>query len=127
MWAKPDPEGDPDPAYDHSLVDGDEVFDGWRVTDMERDDEVALWLPEQRALLFGDAMLRRTSGELRPCPESWTQPAGGPERLRAILREQSRPPSRTYWSHTARSSSMTGPRRFAQPWPDAGSPAAQPG
>jgi glyoxylase-like metal-dependent hydrolase (beta-lactamase superfamily II) len=66
--------------------DGDELFDGLRATEVERADEIALWLPEQRALLFGDAMLRRDTGQLRVCPDSWLQPEGGPGRLREILR-----------------------------------------
>jgi glyoxylase-like metal-dependent hydrolase (beta-lactamase superfamily II) len=85
VWAKPSPDGDTDPPFDHPLHDGDDLFDGLSVTDMERDDEIALWLPAQRALVFGDAMIRRGTGELRVCPESWTQPPGGPARLRAIL------------------------------------------
>ena len=40
----------------------------------------------QAGLLFGDAMLRAESGELRVCPDSWLQPEGGPSRLRARLR-----------------------------------------
>jgi hypothetical protein len=59
---------------------------------MERFDEIALWLPEQSALLFGDAMLRREDGMLRVCPESWTQPPGGHERLRELLRGLTRLP-----------------------------------
>jgi hypothetical protein len=53
--------------------------------EMERADELALWLPVQAALLFGDAMLRSAAGELRTCPDSWLQPDGGPARLRALL------------------------------------------
>jgi glyoxylase-like metal-dependent hydrolase (beta-lactamase superfamily II) len=45
-----------------------------------------VWLPLQRALVFGDAMLRTRAGDLRVCPESWTQPEGGPARLRELLR-----------------------------------------
>jgi len=56
-----------------------------RVIDVERADEIALWLPRQRALIFGDAMIRTRAGELRVCPESWTQPEGGPARLRSLL------------------------------------------
>jgi glyoxylase-like metal-dependent hydrolase (beta-lactamase superfamily II) len=85
VWAKPPPEGTPERPYDHPLNDGDELFDGLRAIDVERADEVALWLPDQAALVFGDAMLRRASGELRVCPDSWLQPEGGPARLRAIL------------------------------------------
>jgi hypothetical protein len=55
--------------------------------EVERADEIALWLPAQAALLFGDAMLRSTTGELQVCPDSWTQPDGGPARLRAVLRD----------------------------------------
>jgi hypothetical protein len=63
----------------------DAVFDGLRVIDVERADEIALWLPRQRALVFGDAMIRTREGRLRMCPESWTQPDGGPARLRLLL------------------------------------------
>ena len=59
---------------------------------MERADEIALWVPSLSALLFGDAMLRRDTGELRVCPDSWTQPDGGPARLRAVLGELTRLP-----------------------------------
>jgi hypothetical protein len=37
------------------------------------------------ALVFGDAMLRRATGELRVCPDSWSQPTASPARLRAVL------------------------------------------
>lgn len=85
VWAQPDPDGEPRPPYDHPVSDGDELFGELRATAMERGDEIALWLPGQKALLFGDAMLRRSSGELRMCPPSWQQPPGGPARLREIL------------------------------------------
>jgi glyoxylase-like metal-dependent hydrolase (beta-lactamase superfamily II) len=86
VWAKRDPDGNSPEPLDHLIGDGDELFDGIRAFDVERHDEIAVWLPQQAALVFGDAMLRRPTGELRPCPESWTQPPGGPERLRALLR-----------------------------------------
>jgi glyoxylase-like metal-dependent hydrolase (beta-lactamase superfamily II) len=92
VWAQPPGEGVPRHPYDIALRDGDELLDGITATDVERDDEVALWLPEQRGLVFGDAMIRRSSGELRVCPDSWTQPDEGPERLRAILRALSQRP-----------------------------------
>ena len=57
------------------------------VVDVQRADEVALWLPAQAALVFGDAMLRRACGELRICPDSWLAPTGGSERLRTLLRD----------------------------------------
>lgn len=86
VWAKPHPDGPAALAFDHAVRDGDDVLGGLRVIDVERDDEISLWLPAQRALVFGDAMLRRADGTLRVCPESWTMPAGGPERLLELLR-----------------------------------------
>lgn len=85
VWARPYPDGRGRYAVDHAVSDRDEVLDGWLVIDVERDDEIALWLPRQRALVFGDAMIRTRAGELRACPESWTQPEGGPARLRFLL------------------------------------------
>jgi hypothetical protein len=70
---------------DHAVTDGEELLDGVQGFALERQDELALWLPAQAALLFGDAMLRRDSGELRVCPDSWSQPPGGPGRLRELL------------------------------------------
>jgi hypothetical protein len=86
VWAKPHRDGGAPFGFDHAVGDGDELFDGLRVFDVERADEVAVWLPCQRALVFGDAMLRTRAGDLRVCPESWTQPEGGPARLRELLR-----------------------------------------
>ena len=86
VWARPHPDGLARYVVDHPVGDRDEPFDGLRAIDVERADEIALWLPRQRALVFGDAMIRTRGGELRVCPESWTQPAGGPARLRALLR-----------------------------------------
>jgi glyoxylase-like metal-dependent hydrolase (beta-lactamase superfamily II) len=86
VWSKIHPDGRAPHAVDHEVRDQDELFGSLRAIDVERADEIALWLGEQGALLFGDAMLRRSSGELRVCPDSWLQPAGGPARLRALLR-----------------------------------------
>ncbi len=86
VWAMAPPEGVPAQPLDRAIHDGDEVFDGLRATKVERADEIALWLPEQRALLFGDAMIRSADGQLRVCPDSWLQPQGGTSRLREILR-----------------------------------------
>ena len=65
--------------------DREELFGRLRIIDVERADEVGVWLPHQRALVFGDAMIRSAEGELRVCPDSWTQPEGGPARLRSLL------------------------------------------
>ncbi len=86
VWAKQHPEGGGADAFDHGVRDQDVIFEGFRIFDVERADEIALWLPQQAALVFGDAMIRRGTGELRVCPESWTQPEGGAGRLRALLR-----------------------------------------
>jgi hypothetical protein len=85
VWARRHPDGRGRYGLDHAVSDRDEIFDGLRVIDVERADEIALWLPQQQALVFGDAMIRTRAGELRVCPESWTQPVGGPARLRSLL------------------------------------------
>jgi Metallo-beta-lactamase superfamily len=88
VWAKPPPAVGGDwPSFDRALEDGAETLDGLQAFGTERGDEVALWLPGQAALLFGDVMLRQPSGELRVCPDWWLQPEGGPGRLRALLAE----------------------------------------
>ena len=85
VWARPDPDGRVHNAFDHAVSDRGELFDRLRAIDVERADEIALWLPRQGALVFGDAMIRTRAGELKVCPESWTQPEGGPARLRSLL------------------------------------------
>jgi glyoxylase-like metal-dependent hydrolase (beta-lactamase superfamily II) len=85
VWARRDPHGRVQQPLDNPVDDREELFDRLRIIDVERADEVALWLPHQRALVFGDAMIRSAEGELRVCPDSWTQPEGGPARLRSLL------------------------------------------
>ena len=92
VWSGPAPEGAERAPSDHSLADGQELWDGIQAFSMEREDEVALWLPAPAALLFGDAMLRRESGQLRVCPDSWTQPPAGSARLRELLGRLARLP-----------------------------------
>ena len=86
VWAKQHGDGRVPYAFDHAIGDREELFGELRVFDVERADEVALWLPRQAALLFGDAMIRTRAGDLRVCPDSWAQPEGGPTRLRELLR-----------------------------------------
>lgn len=86
VWAKPHPDAALARPLDRAAVDRQELIEGIRAFELERGDEIAVWLPVQSALLFGDAMLRRESGELRVCPESWLQPEGGAPRLRSLLR-----------------------------------------
>ena len=86
VWAKPPSSPNRGwPPFDRALDDGDELCDGAQAFAVQRDDELALWLPAHAALVFGDVMLRRPSGELRMCPDSWLQPEGGPVRLRELL------------------------------------------
>ena len=58
MWAQLAASSEIDKPFDHALADGEEPF-GLRVIDIERIDEIGLWLPAQQALVFGDAMIRR--------------------------------------------------------------------
>ena len=66
--AKRVPSGGPADAFDHPVSDRDRPFDGLRVIDVERDDEIALWLSRRRALVFGDAMIRTRAGEPQRLP-----------------------------------------------------------
>ncbi|HET9719134.1 MAG TPA: MBL fold metallo-hydrolase [Solirubrobacteraceae bacterium] len=85
VWARaPTPSISAGPA-DHAVPDGPALPGGVGATPLVRDDELALWLPEQRALAFGDAMLRDSEGRLSMCPESWVTRAGGRARLREDL------------------------------------------
>jgi glyoxylase-like metal-dependent hydrolase (beta-lactamase superfamily II) len=93
VCAMPPPAPATEDPFDRAIHDGDELFGVLRATEVERTDEVAFWLAEQRALLFADAMLRRPDGGLRVCPDSWLQPEGGPARLRQILRRLSELPA----------------------------------
>jgi hypothetical protein len=85
VWAKRHPDEAAAAAFDHAVRDREEPFEGLVAVDVERTAEIALWLPTQKAIVFGDAMLRTGAGELRVCPESWTQPAGGRARLLSLL------------------------------------------
>jgi hypothetical protein len=49
----------------------------------ERADEVALWLDEPRALVFGDAIIGDQQGGLRPCP--WYRSEEGRQITRRAL------------------------------------------
>jgi hypothetical protein len=67
-WARCDSGGRAHHAFDLAVTDRDQLFDAVVVLDVERADEIALWLPRQAALVFGDAMLRTSTGQLRVCP-----------------------------------------------------------
>jgi hypothetical protein len=85
VWAKQHTDAHVPYAFDRAISDRDELFDELHVFDVERADEIAVWLPRQSALIFADAMLRTRAGDLRVCPDTWTQPEGGPARLRSLL------------------------------------------
>ena len=122
VWARRDPDGNVRHALDDAVEDRQVLFDRLRIIDAERADEVALWLPHQRALVFGDEMIRSAPGELRIRPESWTQPEGGSARLRSLLAGLTGFRSSMFWCPMACCSSATGWRRRAAPQPDADSP-----
>lgn len=84
-WARTSPPGLPEKRVDHP-IGGEEPLPGpLRGFEVNRDDEVGLWLPDQRALAFGDAMLRDGDGRLSMCPESWVTRSGGRAGLRQSL------------------------------------------
>lgn len=49
-----------------------------------RFDETILWIPEHRALVFGDVVLGADDGGVRLCPESWLENAGHAELKEAL-------------------------------------------
>lgn len=48
--------------------------------------EAVLWIPEHRALVFGDVVLGREGGGVRLCPESWLREGVGHADLKEALR-----------------------------------------
>lgn len=87
VWARELSEGGPPRHIDRAARDGDELPGGLQAFTVVRDDEIGLWLPEQRALAFGDVMVRAADGTLSMCPESWIARAGGHAALRPTLRK----------------------------------------
>jgi hypothetical protein len=85
VWARKPPPGVPAKAFDHATGGDEQPPGGLRPFDVLRDDEIAVWLPEQHALAFGDVMMRDGEGRLTMCPESWVARAGGRARLREAL------------------------------------------
>jgi hypothetical protein len=85
IWARKPPSSVLAGHFDHALESDGTLPGGLRGHPLVRDDEIAVWLPEQSALAFGDAMLRDPDGRLSMCPESWTARVGGRDRLRQDL------------------------------------------
>src|SRR6202000_2560148 len=71
VFARTPPPGLSAGTIDRPVADGDvlpgDMIGHW----LTNGDELALWLPIQQALVFGDAMLRGDDGTLRRCPDSW--------------------------------------------------------
>jgi hypothetical protein len=95
VWAGRPPEGAPPLVLHHVLEPEASAIrvlqrplpSGLVAHFMPRQDEIALWLPKQRALLFGDVVIRDPDGRLRTCPDAWLHADDGPRRLRAALTE----------------------------------------
>lgn len=87
VWARQLSEGAPDRHLDHAVADGQQLPGRLKAFTVVRDDEIGLWLPEQRTLLFGDVMIRGNDGTLMMCPESWVARAGGHAALRIALQK----------------------------------------
>ena len=92
VLARPAPADAPRRRLDQFAQDGEPLADELLAFHVPRDDEIAVWLPGQRALVFGDVMLRDDAGRLTTCPDSWLSRAAGPAPLRAALRELARLP-----------------------------------
>jgi hypothetical protein len=85
IWARTPPPSLDSGPFDHAVGGETELPGGLEAHELIRDDEIALWLPAQRALAFGDAMLRDPAGRLTMCPEPWVERVGGRARLRQDL------------------------------------------
>jgi len=65
---------------------GDTLPGGIQAFPSGRSTEVLYWLPEHRALAFGDVMLGTKEGGIRLCPPSWLSTGTNPAALGAHLR-----------------------------------------
>jgi glyoxylase-like metal-dependent hydrolase (beta-lactamase superfamily II) len=84
VWAPQDAVEKLGVTVDHPYREGEALPGGLDAFRTLRADEVALWLPEQRALVFADAVLGTGAGGLRVCPDSWL--TIDPDEFRAELR-----------------------------------------
>ena len=66
---------------------GDELPGGIRAFPSGRGTEVIYWLPEHRALAFGDVILGAKEGGVRLCPASWLPSGTDLAALRSGLRQ----------------------------------------
>lgn len=86
VWARSPPPNVPERPFDRAVAHGQRLPGGLLALDVARDDEIGIWLADQRALAFGDVMIRAADGELSMCPESWVTRIGGHARVRQALR-----------------------------------------
>jgi len=86
IWARPAPPDTPGRAFDRPVNSGQTLPGGLVGYDVVRADEIAVWVPSQAALVFGDLLVRGPDGELKLCPAHWIDRIGGAERVRAVLR-----------------------------------------
>lgn len=85
VWARrPGPDIRHEP-FDREVGDRQRLPGDLVALHTSRDDEIAVWLPRQRAVVFGDVMLRTPEGKLQVCPESWLSRDGGRVPLCATL------------------------------------------
>ena len=86
VWARRAPPEVPAGSLDEQVANGSPLPGGVVAHWLTDGDEIALWLPEQRVLVFGDAMVRERDGTLRRCPDNWLDHGHRqPERLRSEL------------------------------------------
>jgi thiosulfate/3-mercaptopyruvate sulfurtransferase len=71
IYARPLPhDGIPVHPFDDPTRNGGELLGGLVAHHVHRDDEIVLWVPQARALLFADVGQRR-DGRFELCPEHW--------------------------------------------------------
>lgn len=63
---------------------GDELPGGIQALPTAREGEVVLWLPDHRALVFGDVILGKKGGGLRMCPQGWMRAATHADLARSL-------------------------------------------
>jgi len=87
VWARPAPAGLDAGPLDEPVANPGRLPGGVIGHWLTAGDELALWLPDQQALVFGDAMIRERDGTLRRCPDTWLDlDHRSPDQLRSDLR-----------------------------------------
>jgi glyoxylase-like metal-dependent hydrolase (beta-lactamase superfamily II) len=84
VYARPTPPDGPLRTFDLPLAHGQRLPGGPVALHVARESEIAVWLPDTRALVAGDVLLRDGDGRLRLCPASWV---GGERELHHLRQE----------------------------------------